>query len=141
MSEGGIEAPGSLAERLGGLSGFEPTAAADAVVAALFDAHADEWHTAFSEALVLSPSWGNDIDVQPMAAAGPRFTRKALDLLRIEKFKMDIKGALTEALTHHFEASAGTHDEAVTRQVAAPYGALGATSSRHSRSCERSVLD
>ena len=120
-----IPGQGSLAERLGGASGFQPTAAGRAVVAALFDAHADQWHTAFVEALVGTSSWGTDVDVQPMGAAGSKFARKAWDWGRIEKFKMDLKGSLTESLTQHLEANAGARDEAVSRQVAGLYSALG----------------
>jgi hypothetical protein len=115
----------SLVERLGGASGFEHTAASEAVVTALFDAYADEWHTAFVEALVGPSSWGTDIDVQPMGAVGFTFTRKAVDLGRILKFKMDLKGSLTEALTQHLQANVGACDEAVARQVAGLYDALG----------------
>ena len=122
-SESAVPGQDSLVERLGGASGFEHTAAA--VVAALFDAHADQWHAAFFGALVGPSSWGTAIDVQPMAAAGPKFTRKALDLLRIEKFKMDLKGSLTEALTQHLLANAGARDEAAARQVTGVYDALG----------------
>jgi hypothetical protein len=112
-------------ERLGGESRFESTAAAQTVVAALVDAHADQWHTAFLEALVGPSSWGTDIDVQPMASVGFTFTKKAVDLGRIFKFKMDLKSSLTEALTQHLQASAAARDEAVGRQVAGLYDALG----------------
>ena len=48
-----------------------------------------------------------------------------MDLLRTEKFKMDLKGALNEALTQHIQTNAGGRDEAVARQVAGLFEALG----------------
>jgi hypothetical protein len=115
----------SLVGRVGGTNGFEVTAAAQAVVTTLFDAHADRWHTAMFDALAMPSTWGTDVDVQPMAATGPKFARKAVDLVRIEKFKMNLKSALTAALTEHLHANASARDEAVDRQVASVYDALG----------------
>ena len=45
--------------------------------------------------------------------------------MRIEKFKMDLKSSLTEALTQHLQANVDARDEAVARQVAGLYDALG----------------
>jgi GTPase SAR1 family protein len=123
-SESGAPAQVGIVQRLGATGGFEPMAAGRAVVAALFDAHADEWQTVIFDALVGPSSWGTDIDVQPMAA-GFKFAKKAMDLLRIEKFKMNLKGSLTEALARHVQGNAGARDEAVSRQVAGVYDVLG----------------
>ena len=114
----------SLAERLGVAGGFEQTAASEVVLTALFDAHGGEWYTAFVEALVGPSSWGTDIDVRPVAV-GFTFAKKAVDMGRVWRFKSDLKGALTEALTQHLQTSSGARDDAVARQVAVLYESLG----------------
>jgi hypothetical protein len=114
----------SLVERLGGTNAFEDTTVAQRAVERMFEAYGQEWLEATARSLAMDCGWAADIDVQPMQPAGPKFTRKAVDLVRVEKFKMDLRGALTEALKQHLLAEAPVRDEALNRHVALPFAAL-----------------
>jgi hypothetical protein len=60
-----------------------------------------------------------------MQPAGPKFARKALDLVRAEKFKFDLRAKLPAAIAEHFVSTADTREQAVMRQVTVCYAALG----------------
>jgi hypothetical protein len=114
----------SFFERLGGTSGFDRSAAVESAAALLFNTHGDEWQTAIAASLVPAESWATGVEVQPMAPTGPKFTRRVVDWGRIEKFKMDLRGRLTEALTQHLQRMATAREQGLARQVAQAFATL-----------------
>jgi len=115
--------PAPMVQSLGCTAGFDGTDT-EGAVQILFDAYASERKAGLRDALAMTKGWSAGIDIQPMAAAGPNFTRKAMDLIRIEKFKMQLRAKFTETVSQHLQQTWGAREQALDRQVAEAFAFL-----------------
>jgi hypothetical protein len=114
--------PAPMMESLAFTAGFDSTETSGAVQR-LFDAHTEERRKGLAEVFAMMDGWAAGIEIQPMAATGPKFTKKAVDVFRIEKFKIDLKARFTERISQHLQATWTAREQRLHRQVAETFAA------------------
>jgi len=109
--EAGAEAKATETEGGASPSGaprsFDLEREVDGAVAALFGPSGADRSERILSAFRLSESWSSSVRVESLAGPQLRFMKKALDLVRIEKLKSDLKSAVLQAV----EADLARHAE------------------------------
>lgn len=109
----------------GSSQGFDRVQGADEVRAALLgDSSAARDHR-LSAAFSLSERWSSRVEVDAFAGPQIGFVRKAADLVRVEKFKIDLRRAVVKAVEHDLVRHADERRKALLGQLDEDFSRLG----------------
>jgi hypothetical protein len=113
----------SMADRLGGVNGFDQSTAIESAIRILFDDYAPQRQAGIAALLSMHAGWTAELGVRPMKAA--EFGKKVYDMIRAAQFQSEIRDKLTDGIARQWQKDRSSREQALNRQLAEVYAVLG----------------